>query len=303
MLDTVELSRGGCEWKPRGGSFASTSLCKLLLVRCVDMEVGNSANLMYEGVSSEAMRGERHIVIVDDDDPCREVLTLIAMEAGFTVESFASGEEAVVGLNGVPKPTVVLTDMQMPGVSGNALAEQIRRTCGKGTFVLAMSGSEVAREKRTGFDGFLLKPFSADDLLAACDHTLVQAGADSADGTVILNEAVFENFARGMPGGQVFGLYKMCLEDSGRRLTAMRRAVEAGDDAAYRRAAHAIKGGCGMVGALELAKLAAEMETDGLPSEHDVTPLDHFLDASMRLERMLDSKARGMQADATAARP
>jgi CheY-like chemotaxis protein/HPt (histidine-containing phosphotransfer) domain-containing protein len=267
------------------------------------MEVGNSANLMYEGVSSEAMRGERHIVIVDDDDPCREVLTLIAMEAGFTVESFASGEEAVVGLNGVPKPTVVLTDMQMPGVSGNALAEQIRRMCGNGTTVLAMSGSEVAREKRTGFDGFLLKPFSADDLLAACDHTLVQAGADSADGTVILNEAVFENFARGMPGGQVFGLYKMCLEDSGRRLTAMRRAVEAGDDAAYRRAAHAIKGGCGMVGALELAKLAAEMETDGLPSEHDVTPLDHFLDASMRLERMLDSKARGMQADATAARP
>jgi CheY-like chemotaxis protein/HPt (histidine-containing phosphotransfer) domain-containing protein len=267
------------------------------------MEAAESASLMDAGEMSDEMRGERHMVIVDDDDPCREVLTLIAMQAGFAVGSFASGEEALAALSEGLSPAVVLTDIQMPGVSGNALAEQIRRMCGNGTTLLAMSGSEVAHEKLTAFDGFLLKPFSGEELLAACDHTLVQAGADSADGTVILNEAVFENFARGMPGGQVFGLYKMCLEDSGRRLTAMRRAVEAGDDAAYRQAAHAIKGGCGMVGALELAKLAAAMETDGLPSEHDVTPLDHFLDASMRLERMLDSKARGMQADATAARP
>jgi HPt (histidine-containing phosphotransfer) domain-containing protein len=191
----------------------------------------------------------------------------------------------------------------MPGVSGSELAEQLRGVCGEGTTLLAMSGSEVAQEKLGGYDGFLLKPFSADELKSACDQTTLQATADSGGETVILNEAVFENFARSMPAGQVFGLYKMCLDDSGRRLTAMRQAVETGDDAAYRRAAHAIKGGCGMVGAVELAKLAAEMENAGVPAEHDVTPLDHFLAASARLGRMLDSKARGMQTDATAVRP
>jgi len=88
----------------------------------------------------------------------------------------------------------------------------------------------------------------------------------------------------------------MCLTDSARRLTAMRQALMAGDDAAYRRGAHAIKGGCGMVGAVELAKLAAEMEIIGLPAEHDATPFDRFLAASARLERMLENKASGVRA-------
>ena len=51
-----------------------------------------------------------------------------------------------------------------------------------------------------------------------------------------------------------------------------------------------------MVGAMELASLAAEMERVGLtPLGHDgpqEAPLDQFLAASARLERMLDAKAR-----------
>ena len=267
------------------------------------MEVAGSASLMYEGEPSEQVQDERLIVVIDDDDLSREVLALIAMEAGFAVETFASGEEAIGALRGATAPAVVLTDIQMPGVSGNALADQLRSLCGRQTTLLAMSGSDVSEDQRGQYDGFLLKPFSADELKSACDQTTMQATADSGDDTVVLNEAVFENFARSMPDGQVFGLYKMCLKDSARRLTAMQHAVETGDDAAYRRAAHAIKGGCGMVGALELAKLASQMENAGLPPEHDVTPLDHFLAASVRLERMLDNKARGMQGDATAVRP
>ena len=242
------------------------------------------------------------MVVIDDDDLSREVLTLVALEAGFEVESFVSGEEALASLEHGAKPAVILTDMQMPGISGRVLAEQLRDLCGKSTKLLAMSGSKVAEEDLKAYDSFLLKPFSADELNAAFDQRNMQAVADSDDGSLILNEAVFENFARSMPAGQVFGLYKMCLDDSAKRVTAMRTAVAAGDDAGYRRGAHAIKGGCGMVGATELAQLAAEMENAGLPAEHDVTPLDHFLAASARLGRMLDNKARSRQ-DPTAVRP
>jgi HPt (histidine-containing phosphotransfer) domain-containing protein len=66
----------------------------------------------------------------------------------------------------------------------------------------------------------------------------------------------------------------------------MRRAAAEGDDAAFKREAHAIKGGCGMVGALELQKLATSMEQRGLRDD-DVATLDEFLVACERLRRML----------------
>jgi CheY-like chemotaxis protein/HPt (histidine-containing phosphotransfer) domain-containing protein len=264
------------------------------------MKVAASASVGYGTEPIPESRAGRRIFVIDDDDLSREVLTLIAREAGFEVESFASGEDALAALEVLDwAPAAILTDMQMPGISGRALAVRLGALCGESTALLAMSGSAVAKDTLGGYDSFLLKPFSADELKAALDRKAVQAVAGAEVGTPVLNEAVFENFARSMPTGQVFSLYKMCLDDSAKRLGTMRLALEAGDDTAYRRAAHAIKGGCGMVGALELAKLAAEMETIGLPAEHNAASIEHFLVASARLKRMLDNKAAGVRANAT----
>ncbi len=267
------------------------------------MKVASSTGLLSADESEVEREGEQQIIVIDDDDLSREVLALVAMEAGFAVKSFASGEEVIASSSGRERPAAILADIQMPGISGPALATQLRQLYGDQTTLFAMSGSHVNREKLQGYDGFLLKPFSAHELKAACDRNPSQTKIESSSQPSILNEAVFENFARSMPAGRVFGLYKMCLDDSGKRLGAMRKALEAGDDAAYRSAAHAIKGGCGMVGAVELARLAAEMESAGLPAEQDVTPLDHFVTASARLGRMLDCKASSMQADITTVRP
>jgi CheY-like chemotaxis protein len=267
------------------------------------MDAVESESLTARDAMGDGTNAVRTLFVIDDDDISREVLCLIAEEAGFAVRSFASGEEAIATLEGLAMPKFILSDMQMPGICGQALAEMLRGVCGTGTLLLAMSGSTVAREQLAGYDGFLLKPFSADELRTMCDERAVQRSADTGDGAVILNETVFENFARGMAAGQVFGLYKMCLDDCKRRLTTMRHAIEIGDDAAYRRSAHAIKGGCGMVGAVELAKLADAMERSGLPAEHDAALLDDFLAACTRLGRMLEHKASGERADSSAVRP
>jgi HPt (histidine-containing phosphotransfer) domain-containing protein len=66
----------------------------------------------------------------------------------------------------------------------------------------------------------------------------------------------------------------------------MRQAAFDGDDAAYKREAHAIKGGCGMVGALELQTLATSMERRGLSDDH-VASLKEFMVACKRLRGML----------------
>lgn len=259
------------------------------------MKVAENVTPVSQTGSAQEIASEPRIVVIDDDDLSREVLTLIAAEAGFEVESFSSGEDALTTLGAAAKPSAILADIQMPGISGRALAQELRNLCGEGTTLLAMSGSQVAQDQLSGYDAFLLKPFSADALKLACDRSSLQAMADSDDSEVILNEAVFENFARSMPVDRVFELYKLCLADSRKRLTTMQHACEIGDDTAYRGAAHAIKGGCGMVGAVELARLAAQMENCGLGAENVIQLLDHFLVAWVRLERMLDIKAGGVQ--------
>jgi CheY-like chemotaxis protein len=239
------------------------------------------------------------LVVIDDDELIREVLALVAAEAGFECDSFESGDAALVGLASAEPPAAVVTDMQMPGLTGNALAAELKRVCGAKTVVLAMSGSPVAAEKTSGYDGFLLKPFSAEELAAACAGVRKAAKVEEdVPAATMLNEAVYENFLKGMGPVQVGGLYRMCLDDAAKRIGTMREALAAGDDAGYRKAAHAIKGGCGMVGATELWGLAAAMEKNGLDTAEGDTPLDQFVTAMERLGRMLEAKALGGSAGA-----
>jgi CheY-like chemotaxis protein len=254
---------------------------------------------LAEAKAPEVYRMGSGLVVIDDDDLSREVLELIAAEAGFEARSFESGEAALEDLAAArnsAKPAVVLSDIQMPGISGSELAEKLRVVCGPQTLLLAMSGSAVADEKLVGFDGFLLKPFSAEELATAWERKAASAKipGESSSCAAVLNETIYENFARSMPAGQVAGLYKMCMDDAHKRLQTMRKALAERDDSGYRRAAHAIKGGCGMVGAVELAGLAAEMETNGLEDVHDETPIARFVAASERLGRMLENKVSGL---------
>jgi len=239
------------------------------------------------------------LVVIDDDELIREVLALVAAEAGFEYACFASGDAALVGIAGSAMPDAVVTDMQMPGLTGNALAAELKRVCGAATVVLAMSGSPVAAAETSGFDGFLLKPFTVEALAAACarGRRRVEEPVAAAG---ILNEEIYAKFARSMGPVALAGLYKMCVDDALQRVETMRAAAAAGDDAGYRKAAHAIKGGCGMVGATELWRLAAAMERDGLEAVEGDSPLDVFVAATVQLGRMLDDKVLGSAAAASA---
>ena len=232
------------------------------------------------------------LILIDDDRMTRELIGLIVAQAGYGCTACESGEAALQLLaESELRPFAVVADMQMPGLCGNALALQLRQLCGRETRLVAMSGSPVSAVSLSEFDAFLLKPFNTLDLLSACRNTLHGRPAGSSS-IPLLNDAVYTNLSRSMHPEQVKGLYKMCLHDAEARIAAMRTAVRNKDEAAYRRAAHAIRGGCGMVGATELATLAGIMEEEGL-SPQGSTRLESFLDASQRLRRMLDCTASG----------
>ena len=234
--------------------------------------------------------------MVDDDELIRELLSLIAAEVGLVAKTFSSGDDVLEHLVCAPvAPAVILCDMQMPGIAGRELAKRLRAICGSRTILLAMSGSMLGagNELKQDFDAFLLKPFSASQLAAACEFRTVQ-GTDPAEpifaGPVILDPAIHAKLSTSMPPARLAELYQLCITDARKRVALMEQATAARDDTAYRAAAHAIKGVCSMVGAVSVAAIASELERVGLPPSPDAMPLKRLLVALAQFERMLTTQ-------------
>jgi CheY-like chemotaxis protein/HPt (histidine-containing phosphotransfer) domain-containing protein len=223
----------------------------------------------------------------------REVAALLLDDAGFVAATFESGEEVLSALAGTAElPDAMLIDMQMPGVAGDALARKLRGACGPDTRLIAMSGSDVDEAHRKEFDTFLMKPFAVEDLQELLGNGHAEIAKPSSLETVdldpaVMNESTFVALRQTMPVTQLRALYKMCLDDVDARFQTMQRASEARDAEGFRSAAHSIKGGCGMVGAVELAGIAADFEHQGMPAVHNMVPFQQFLAASARLRGML----------------
>jgi len=230
------------------------------------------------------------VLVVDDDALSREVFALTLQRAGYTVETVDSGDAALRHLQTArPFPEVILADLQMPGTTGNDLARRLRNLCGPATMLLAMSASAPDDGSAGEFDGFLLKPFTMETFASAiADQTAAAANELNGPEAVALDQAVYRKLVASMRPHQLEQLYAMCLTDSEARLTKMRLAAANGDDVMYRKEAHAIKGSCGMVGAIELQTLATSMEKHGLSDDH-VASLSEFVLACERLRGILNA--------------
>lgn len=229
------------------------------------------------------------ILVVDDDAVSRELLALLLAREGYEIETADSGDAALLLQLG-SKPDVVLADIQMPGIAGAELARRLREVYGAGTVLLAMSGSMPDEAELREFDGFLRKPFTMDALAAAVAGNSADRRDDRHREVTTLDEEVYRKLAMAMPRARLKQLYELCLSDAEARMAKMRRAASEGDPASYKREAHAIKGGCGMVGAVELQSLATVMEESPLSNTNHVASLREFTTACERLRRILDER-------------
>ena len=231
------------------------------------------------------------ILVVDDDALSREVLALLLRHVGYSVDAADSGDAAMHHLKVIsgPPPDVVLADMQMPGTSGGALARELRDLCGGATKLLAMSGSLPDDESIREFDGLLLKPFTTEELTAAIAPDRVPAEHTNEAvhrNLTVLDETTYKKLAGSMRSERLEQLYALSLSDTEDRIISMQQAVSNKDDASFRKQAHAISGGCGMVGAIELHTLAASMEENGIDNNH-LTSIAELVVACERLRRIL----------------
>jgi DNA-binding response OmpR family regulator/HPt (histidine-containing phosphotransfer) domain-containing protein len=116
-----------------------------------------------------------------------------------------------------------------------------------------------------------------------------------SSGVPVLNQTIYRQLAASMPAPQLHQMYALCVDDARGRIRSMRQLAASRDAAAFVRQAHAIKGGCGMLGATELHALAAQLEADGLEAAatsgtDEVNSLDELTAACDRLERILGSR-------------
>jgi DNA-binding NtrC family response regulator len=105
------------------------------------------------------------VLLVEDDPSIRELTAMILEDAGMTVHTVASGDEAEKWLEtGKSRADVLFTDVRMPGtISGKDLA-----TRHSDMHVLVTSGE--AKEQHDWLQGsmaYLAKPYDRKSLLAA----------------------------------------------------------------------------------------------------------------------------------------
>ncbi len=106
------------------------------------------------------------IVVIDDDSAMRLSCRKILSKMGFRVEAFEEGGQGLEGVTTL-KPSLVLVDLKMPGISGMDVVARIHEVCPE-IVVVVITGyptidTAVGAMKCGAYD-FLPKPFSPDEL-------------------------------------------------------------------------------------------------------------------------------------------
>ncbi len=132
-----------------------------------------------------AAPGNASVLVVEDQDPVRRQAVRILEAHGYAVREAPSGDEALARWEPVD---VLVTDVVMPGMSGQQLADQARRRA-PALRVVFMSGHTddiVVRDgARHGDIAFVQKPFTRDTLLRAVEQAVArEPGANGANGRV-----------------------------------------------------------------------------------------------------------------------
>jgi CheY-like chemotaxis protein len=105
------------------------------------------------------------VLVVDDEPAIQSVLKLILLSEGYDVVVAASGAEALTCVTQQP-PAVVLLDLQMPGMNGWQVHDQVRRTM-PGVPIVYMSAARHVQREAAAHQaaGYLAKPFDVDGVV------------------------------------------------------------------------------------------------------------------------------------------
>lgn len=109
----------------------------------------------------------RKILIVEDDEPLREILQVILQIFPHDF-LFAKNGAHALQLDAENSPELILIDLGLPDISGFNLGQQLRQRNGQSQRLVALTGFDSQdyrdRAKESGFDEFHLKPMELEQM-------------------------------------------------------------------------------------------------------------------------------------------
>ncbi len=118
------------------------------------------------------------ILIVDDNEPIREMQVAILESANYSVRDAEDGEAALRFIE-EKCPALVLMDITMPGLTGYQVLARIREKYGDGIPVVLVSALPEDEERDTalgrGATDYISKPFNISSVLQCVKDYLPNA--------------------------------------------------------------------------------------------------------------------------------
>ncbi|MGA3186972.1 MAG: ATP-binding protein [Bryobacteraceae bacterium] len=148
----------------------------------------------------------RPILLADDNADMRDYVRRLLMQSGYQVEAVSDGLAALSAAR-AQRPALVLTDVMMPGLDGFGLLRELRadpKLRDVPVILLSARAGEEARIEgmHAGADDYLIKPFSARELLARVEsHLKMALLRNEASEAVRLRTAQFETLLHQAPLG------------------------------------------------------------------------------------------------------
>ena len=172
------------------------------------------------------------IYLVEDDPGMAEVTAVLLARRGYKVKSLSTAEE-LLSLLRRQTPDLLISDIQLPGLSGLKLCELLKedpRTASLPVILLTVLGKDgdKVRGLRQGADDYLAKPYNPEELLARVEALLrrVQRAGIPADrlqsGNISVDVSRREASVAGKPielRRKEFELLVLFLRHPGRILT------------------------------------------------------------------------------------
>jgi DNA-binding NarL/FixJ family response regulator len=120
-------------------------------------------------------------LVVDDDADFRTLVTDIFRRGGVTVREASNGEEALEAAR-KERPSFVLLDVNLPGLSGYDVCRELRAEFGERLPIVFISGERTepfdrVAGLRLGGDDYIVKGINPSELLARVDRLVGRARA------------------------------------------------------------------------------------------------------------------------------
>jgi two-component system sensor histidine kinase/response regulator len=213
------------------------------------------------------------ILIAEDNAINQQIATTILTGAGYRVDLANDGREAIEAA-ARQAYDLVLMDVQMPMVDGLQAAREIRRMAGAAgrTPIVALTANAMLGDREAclaaGMNDYVSKPFERVALLATLAHWIPGAAAPPAMVPDVsskpsggwLDISHLDRLAEMMPGPRFAVIVDGYLASIEPQLAEFRTLAERADFSALAQAGHGLKGTSGNLGALELQRLAGELE-------------------------------------------